>query len=1035
MNKKRVIALLLAMCLSGSLFPVPGLAVEAGEEAVPAVVTEGAEPSDSNVKDASSETEPMDESLEEESQPTPSETTEQQSSEMTTDPEGSTEEPTEPEEPVVALPAFPVDSLCYAQDKTVIRVQQVGEQHYLFLPASADGSKLKLDCTLQEGASLYVAGDKAPDGVDATEGFDLDAVATPEQGIYTLEFTARNRLEDKSVSILTEVETVQVMQSAHLSALYLISGEDSGGREYIEQRKGRSITGQMALVQADGTVVYDGELTQIKARGNSTFQYYPKKAYQIKLKKKTALIDGTEKGKTWVLLAGYADAVKLSDQMWKEVGNAIQAPYTAQAERIDLYFDGEYRGSYSISEKNQVNGNRIDITDMEEAYESCNENYGENAQVETATNSYGNKYQYTQGLTDPEQKGGFLLELNSTAGDEASWFKTSRKFAINVKSPEYASQETMRYISEYFQAFEDAVMATDSDGNYTGRNPKTGLYYYDYCDLDSLAEQYLLNCVSSNRDGFWRSLYFYMDTDGLLYAGPLWDMELTLGVGWNNSIPAERDWMAENDAGGSWSEALIQIPSFRQALQEKYASTFEEVLRALLGDEDAQNATGLASIQERAELGRASVAMDNVLWPEKLQDGSPCALYPEQSYAEYYASGKVSKFRLWPEGTSYDDIVQARIQWLTAHKAFLDDYFADMSATHTHVYDATITPVGKNGHTRVCRLCGEIVREDCVFTGTPTAVTAKAAGVLQGTCQTCGQLCSQPVTLEKGKTFISGNLAYQVTEKDQTVTVTKGKKKSLTSVSIPDTVSYGGVKYRVTAIGKKAFCQYTKVKTVHIGANVATIGQSAFAECQKLYKVTGGSGVVTIEKSAFSKDTALKSVAKMARCKTIGPYAFYKCYKLATFSTGTATTSVGTCAFAYDKALTKISSLKKCVTIGDGAFYGCKKLRQIGSTKNRVSLYKISVIGKKAFRGCTALTSFYEHGTLTKLGTECFYGDKKLKTITLNSKLLTRDSVGKNAFKGIHSKAVIRVPASKKKVYQTYLKGKGQGKKVKIKSI
>ena len=121
----------------------------------------------------------------------------------------------------------------------------------------------------------------------------------------------------------------------------------------------------MTMIPASGKEpIYDGALTQIKARGNSTFKYYPKKSYQIKLDKKTKLISGTEKGKTWVLLAGYTDATKLSDQMWKDVGVAVNAPYTARAEHVDLYFDGEYRGSYTLSEKNQINGNRIDITDM-----------------------------------------------------------------------------------------------------------------------------------------------------------------------------------------------------------------------------------------------------------------------------------------------------------------------------------------------------------------------------------------------------------------------------------------------------------------------------------------------------------------------------------------------------------------------------------------------------------------------------------------------------------------------------------------------
>ena len=120
-------------------------------------------------------------------------------------------------------------------------------------------------------------------------------------------------------------------------------------------------------------------------------------------------------------------------------------------------------------------------------------------------------------------------------------------YGINVKSPEFASQDTMLYISEYFQEFEDALRAQNADGTYTGRNPTTGRYYYDYCDLDSLVQQYLLNTVASNRDGFWRSLYFYMDTDGMMYAGPMWDMELTMGVGWLNAVSADRDCLVDTD--------------------------------------------------------------------------------------------------------------------------------------------------------------------------------------------------------------------------------------------------------------------------------------------------------------------------------------------------------------------------------------------------------------------------------------------------------------------------------------------------------
>ena len=68
---------------------------------------------------------------------------------------------------------------------------------------------------------------------------------------------------------------------------------------------------------------------------------------------------------------------------------------------------------------------------------------------------------------------------------------------------------------------------------------------------------------------------------------------------------------------------------------------------------------------------------------------------------------------------------------------------------------------------------------------------------------------------------------------------------------------------------------------------------------------------------------------------------------------------------------------------------------------------------------------------VTSIGTNAFYGDKKLKTIKVTTKSLKK--VGKNAFKNIDAKATIKVPASKLKAYKKLLKGKGQGRKVTIK--
>lgn len=75
-----------------------------------------------------------------------------------------------------------------------------------------------------------------------------------------------------------------------------------------------------------------------------------------------------------------------------------------------------------------------------------------------------------------------------------------------------------------------------------------------------------------------------------------------------------------------------------------------------------------------------------------------------------------------------------------------------------------------------------------------------------------------------------------------------GKK---TSLSVPDTVTIEGVKYKIVEVSASAFKNKKKLKKVTIGKNVTTIGDNAFAGCSKLKKI-------------IIKSTVLKSVGKNA---------------------------------------------------------------------------------------------------------------------------------------------------------------------------
>ena len=613
--------------------------------------------------------------------------------------------------------------------RTVTGLSADGSQ-YLFLPASADLNKLALSVDTQNctNPTVELQGSKGTEKLGKT--VNVTKLADADDGLYTLTVLINGKAAG----------TVCVAQSENLSALYITSDDPSAqGRDFVDASKSNIATAQMLLVDKDGKAVYDGALTQLKARGNTTFTVAEKKSYQIKLGKKSDLVACGEKVKTWTLLAGYNDATLLHDKLFKDLAASLGMPYTAASDWVDLYYDGVYRGTYLVSEKNAVNKTGVNITDMEDAYAGVNAGYGSNMTTATAENKYGQTYQYTTGLTEPENiTGGYLLELNGTklSGtpepkyDEASGFITGKGSAMNVKSPEWCGKDAMAYISEYYQEFEDAVYAQDADGNYTGYNAETGKYYYEYCDLTSLVQAYLLQSLSGNSDAFYSSLFFYKDADGPMYAGPVWDMEMTCGSGWNGYIGPDNDFIN----GRYLVTALLKIPGFRAAVSNYYHDTFLAQAQQLVGD-DGKVMTGAARLS-------ASAAMNYRQWP-LIRVGNP---------------NQSSHF--WPAGTTYADTVADMNDWLTAR-------IVQMSAVYDHTWDAGVvtkeSTCAASGTRVYTNDVGETMTEAIpAKPHTPetlpaVAATCTASGLTEGSkCAVCGATLTAQKVIPAAHHYVDG---------------------------------------------------------------------------------------------------------------------------------------------------------------------------------------------------------------------------------------------------------------------------------------
>lgn len=108
-----------------------------------------------------------------------------------------------------------------------------------------------------------------------------------------------------------------------------------------------------------------------------------------------------------------------------------------------------------------------------------------------------------------------------------------------------------------------------------------------------------------------------------------------------------------------------------------------------------------------------------------------------------------------------------------------------------------------------------------------------------------------------------------------------------------------------------------------------------------------------------------------------------------------------------------------------------KKVSIPKTVKIQGKTYKVTSIAANAFRNNKKLASVTVGANVTTIGSKAFYGCKSLKKITVKSAKLK--SVGKNALKGIHKKAVVKVPKSKLSKYKKLFKSRGQKKTVRIK--
>ncbi|MBE5802326.1 MAG: hypothetical protein E7319_08575 [Clostridiales bacterium] len=487
----------------------------------------------------------------------------------------------------------------------VVQDTQYGDT--LFLPSYMNMSALPLAA---ESDSLWLTAGETTVEVDLTQPVDLTVLfpdGPDEEGVYQLMVSAVQGETGRAL---------RIRQSAYQAALFVTSGDpENRGRAYVDSLvdpKSDPITdASLLMIDAEGEAVYDDELRELRGRGNTTWEWGVKKAYQIKLEKKTDLLQSrnpANKERTWILLAESFDCSLVHNTVCLSLGHALELEGTPEFRPVDLYYDGEYRGYYLLTEKVNVKPGRLPIRELdgeiEEIYPSIADS--ERYPVADDVTDIG-KIRYVSGLdVSFGQSGAYLVELDLYGGwDSESQFATKSEIEYEIRSPEYASREDVVYVQRLMNELEETALAG-------GVHPVSGKRLEECIDIDSLARFLLVNQFAKTCDFGYTSTNFYLPEGSTQFkAGPLWDFDIAFAMrdtrpyegGVEGYVPQER-----------WIWAVMDVPVVQEAMQRIYFEEMEPLISdVLLAQGDAEQ-KGLRSLESYLMLTESSRRMNYDLW-------------------------------------------------------------------------------------------------------------------------------------------------------------------------------------------------------------------------------------------------------------------------------------------------------------------------------------------------------------------------------------------------------------------------------------
>lgn len=289
---------------------------------------------------------------------------------------------------------------------------------------------------------------------------------------------------------------------------------------------------------------YNGKI-KIELRGSSS-QWLDKKQYgwttyendgTTKLK---VSIMGMPKENDWILNGLAYDASLIRDYLNYNLSRQI-GQYATRTQFCEVIINGDYKGLYILQEKIKDNSNRVNIEKI------------------TAQDNEGIK------LT-----GGYITKADkTTGGDPVAWSMESyagwTDFIHELPKPEDVTTAQNNYIHSQFTSLATTTANNNAD-IITG--------YPSIIDIPTFIDFMVINEFAANVDAYQFSTYFHKDRGGKLRAGPVWDLNLSLGLDVFGDRSKTNTWQFSNDdnEGAKFWTDLFNNPTYKCYFSKRWNS-------------------------------------------------------------------------------------------------------------------------------------------------------------------------------------------------------------------------------------------------------------------------------------------------------------------------------------------------------------------------------------------------------------------------------------------------------------------------------